>query len=224
MTRGRGEEGTRKPDKTFSVHRLSFGEEFDTTTLKWEELDPGNRSMSLNKKIINQKAKKVRLMLFDVDGILTDGRILYNEKGREIKFFHVHDGQGIRWLLKSGIEVGFLSGRSSPAVAMRAKELGISFLFQEVGDKIKIFKKLLKITKLDPEQVAFMGDDFMDHPLLKKVGLSFSVSNGHPLIQKEVDYVTRAAGGFGAVREVSELILRAQGKWQFILKDYGLKK
>lgn len=161
--------------------------------------------------------------MLDVDGILTDGRILYNEKGQEIKCFHIQDGQGIRWLLREGVEVGFLSGRSSRAVEMRARELGVSFLFQGIKDKIKIFEKLLQKTKLNPKQVSFMGDDFMDLPLLKKVGLSISVSNGHPLVQKKVDYVTRTAGGFGAVREVSELILRAQGKWDSILRDYGFK-
>ena len=178
--------------------------------------------MPLNPKIILQKARKIRLLLFDVDGILTDGRILFDEKGREMKCFHVHDGQGIRWLLGEGIKVGFLSGRSSGAVEMRAKDLGISFLFQGIKDKMIIFEKLLKKTKLDPEQVSFMGDDFIDLRLLKNVGLSISVSNGHPLVQKEVDYVTRAAGGFGAVREVSELIFKAQGKWESILRNYRL--
>lgn len=172
---------------------------------------------------IFRKAKKIRLLLLDVDGILTDGRILYNEKGQEIKCFHIQDGQGIRWLLREGVEVGFLSGRSSRAVEMRARELRVSFVFQGIKDKIKIFEKLLQKTKLNPKQVSFMGDDFMDLPLLKKVGLSISVSNGHPLVQKKVDYVTRTAGGFGAVREVSELILRAQGKWDSILRDYGFK-
>ncbi|MGA3083636.1 MAG: HAD-IIIA family hydrolase [Thermodesulfobacteriota bacterium] len=172
---------------------------------------------------ILRKAKKIRLLLLDVDGILTDGRIFYNGKGQEIKCFYVQDGQGIRLLLREGIEVGFLSGRSSRAVEMRAEELGVSFLFQGIKDKIKIFEKLLQKTKLDPEQVSFMGDDFMDLLLLKKVGLSISVSNGHPLVQKKVDYVTRAAGGLGAVREVSELIFRAQGKWESILRDYGFK-
>lgn len=171
---------------------------------------------------ILRKARKVRLLLLDVDGVLTDGRILYDEKGREIKFFHVQDGQGIRWLQKEGVEVGFLSGRFSRSVEMRAKELGISFLFQGIKDKIKTFEKILKKTKLDSAQVAFMGDDFIDLALLKKVGLSISVSNGHPLVQKEADYVTRAAGGYGAVREVSEFIIKAQGKWDILLKKYGL--
>jgi 3-deoxy-D-manno-octulosonate 8-phosphate phosphatase (KDO 8-P phosphatase) len=185
-------------------------------------MNPEPYTDNISMDVILQKARKIRLLLLDVDGILTDGRILYDENGREIKIFHVHDGQGIRWLQKEGIEVGFLSGRSSLSVEMRAKELGISFLFQGIKDKIKIFERILQKTRLDSEQVGYMGDDFIDLALLKKVGLSISVINGHPLIQKEVDYVTKAAGGFGAVREVSEFIIKAQDKWDFILKKYGL--
>jgi 3-deoxy-D-manno-octulosonate 8-phosphate phosphatase (KDO 8-P phosphatase) len=170
---------------------------------------------------ILRKARKIRLLLLDVDGVLTDGRILYDAKGREMKYFHVHDGLGIRWLLNEGIKVGFLSGRSSGAVEMRAKELGISFLFQGIKDKMLLYRKLLQKTKLDPEQVSYMGDDFIDLRLLKNVGLSISVSNGHPLVQKEVDYITQAAGGYGAVREVSEMIFKARGKWKSLLRNYG---
>jgi 3-deoxy-D-manno-octulosonate 8-phosphate phosphatase (KDO 8-P phosphatase) len=169
---------------------------------------------------ILRKARKIRLLLLDVDGVLTDGRIFFDEKGREMKYFHVHDGLGIRWLLNEGIKVGFLSGRSSGAVEMRAKELGISFLFQGIKDKMILYGKLLQKTKLDPGQVSYMGDDFIDLRLLKNVGLSISVSNGHPLVQKEVDYITQAAGGLGAVREVCELIIKAQGKWKSLLRDY----
>jgi 3-deoxy-D-manno-octulosonate 8-phosphate phosphatase (KDO 8-P phosphatase) len=179
--------------------------------------------MSKNKKIVLQKARKIGILLLDVDGVLTDGTILYNEKGEELKRFFVQDGQGIRWLQRSGIEVGFLSGRSSRAVELRAKELGISFLFQGIKNKIKVFEKLLQQTNLHLDQVSFVGDDFIDLPLLKKVGLSISVINGHPLVQKEVDYVNKAAGGYGAVREVSELIIRAQDKWEPILREYGLR-
>ncbi|MBA4392231.1 MAG: hypothetical protein C0407_01640 [Desulfobacca sp.] len=179
--------------------------------------------MTNNQKIILQKARKISLLLLDVDGVLTDGTIFYNEKGKELKRFFVQDGQGIRWLQRSGIKVGFLSGRSSQAVGLRAKELDIAYLFQGVKNKIKVFEKVLQKTKLHPDQVSFVGDDFIDLPLLKKVGLSLSVINGHPLVQKEVDYITKAAGGYGAVREVSELILRAQDKWDPILRDYGLQ-
>jgi 3-deoxy-D-manno-octulosonate 8-phosphate phosphatase (KDO 8-P phosphatase) len=173
---------------------------------------------------VTGKARKIKLLLLDVDGVLTDGRILYDEKGQEMKCFHVQDGQGIRWLLTEGIKVGFLSGRSSKAVEMRAKELGISFLFQGIKDKMMLYGQLLQKTKLGTEQVSFMGDDFIDLRLLKNVGLSICVSNGHPLVQKEVDYVTQAAGGWGAVREVSEMIIKAQGKWESILRNYGLDR
>lgn len=178
--------------------------------------------MTLNQRDLRRKARKIRLLLLDVDGILTDGRILYDQDGREIKIFHVHDGQGIRWLQQEGIDVGFLSGRSSRSVEMRGKELGISFLFQGIKDKMKIFEKILQKTRLASEQVGYMGDDFIDLALLKKVGLSVSVINGHPLIRKKVNYVTKAAGGYGAVREVSEFIIKAQGKWDVILEKYGL--
>jgi 3-deoxy-D-manno-octulosonate 8-phosphate phosphatase (KDO 8-P phosphatase) len=179
--------------------------------------------MGKNQKIIIEKASKISLLMLDVDGVLTDGSILYNEKGKELKRFFVQDGQGIRWLQRSGIEVGFLSGRFAPAVAIRAKELGITLLFQGVQNKMEVFEKVLKKKNLLPDQVSFVGDDFIDLPLLKIVGLSISVINGHPLVQKEVDYVTKAPGGGGAVREVSELIIKAQDKWKLILEEYGLR-
>jgi 3-deoxy-D-manno-octulosonate 8-phosphate phosphatase (KDO 8-P phosphatase) len=175
----------------------------------------------VNQNEIIRKAGKIKLLLLDVDGILTDGQILYNEKGREIKSFHVQDGQGIRWLIKSGVEVGFLSGRISQAVAKRAEELGVPLLFQGIKNKVKIFEGLLTQKNLNSEQISFMGDDFVDLPLLKKVGFSISVRNGHPLIQKEVDYVTKTQGGYGAVREVSELIIKAKGRWDSLLRGYG---
>jgi 3-deoxy-D-manno-octulosonate 8-phosphate phosphatase (KDO 8-P phosphatase) len=174
-------------------------------------------------KIIWQKAREISLLLLDVDGVLTDGGILYDGKGKELKRFFVQDGQGLRWLQKSGIEIGLLSGRSSKAVAQRAEELGIALVYQGQSNKIKVFERLIKKLDLLPNQVGFMGDDFIDLPLLKKVGLSICVGNGHLLVQKEVDYVTHSAGGYGAVREVCELILQAQGKWDPILREYGLR-
>jgi 3-deoxy-D-manno-octulosonate 8-phosphate phosphatase (KDO 8-P phosphatase) len=172
---------------------------------------------------IVEKAGRVKLLLLDVDGILTDGRIQINNSGQEIKSFHVQDGQGIRWLQKAGIEVGFLSGRSSPAVAARAGELHISLLFQGIHDKIIVFNELLEQSSMSREHVAYGGDDFIDLKLLKAVGFSFSVPNAHPLIQDEVDYLTRNDGGCGAVREVCELILKAQGHWNSLLERYGFQ-
>jgi len=175
----------------------------------------------LSGKIAQKKAQRVQLLLLDVDGVLTDGRIFYDEKGREIKIFHVHDGQGIRWLLQAGIQVGLVSGRISKGVEKRARELEIGLLFQGVKDKKGLLDDLFRRTGLAPEDMAFMGDDFIDLPLLKKVGFSLSVPNGHPWVRKQVDYVTKARGGAGAVREICEVILKAQGKWRGLLKEYG---
>ncbi|MEW6187601.1 MAG: HAD-IIIA family hydrolase [Thermodesulfobacteriota bacterium] len=179
--------------------------------------------MRPRKEDLVRKARKIKLLLLDVDGVLTDGRLSYDDRGREIKRFHVQDGQGLQWLLSCGIQVGFVSARVSGAVERRAKELGISFLFQGVKDKIAVFEGLLQTAALKPDQVAFVGDDFVDIGLLKKVGLSISVADGHPAVQKIVDVVTRASGGGKAVREISEWLLKTQGKWGTLLKEYGLK-
>lgn len=169
---------------------------------------------------IRNKARKIRLLLLDVDGVLTDGRLYYDDRGREIKVFHVQDGQGIRWLLEAGFQVGLLSGRVSPAVEKRAAELKVSFLVQGIQDKSLWLQEALPVMALSPEQVAFMGDDFIDFPLFGKVGLSICVRNGHPSVRKKADYVTRASGGNRAVREVCELLLKAQGKWKTLTARY----
>jgi 3-deoxy-D-manno-octulosonate 8-phosphate phosphatase (KDO 8-P phosphatase) len=168
-------------------------------------------------------SRKIKLLLLDVDGVLTDGRIRYDDRGRESKGFHVQDGQGLQWLMGHGIQVGWVSARVSGAVERRAKELGVSFLFQGVKDKTVVFEGLIQTTGLKPDQVAFVGDDFVDVKLLRKVGLSICVADGHPSVQKAVKHVTRAPGGLKAVREVAELLLKAQGKWGSVLNEYGLK-
>jgi 3-deoxy-D-manno-octulosonate 8-phosphate phosphatase (KDO 8-P phosphatase) len=171
-----------------------------------------------------RKARGVAVLLLDVDGVLTDGRIMLDERGREKKFFHVHDGQGIRWLLKFGVEVGIISGRSSGCVQARARELGITLLYQGLEDKWAVVQGLLKKKGWDLEQVAYLGDDLVDLPLLQRVGLSIGVPNGHPLTHQSVDYVTRKSGGWGAVREVAEELLKAQGKWGEVVKGYALNR
>jgi 3-deoxy-D-manno-octulosonate 8-phosphate phosphatase (KDO 8-P phosphatase) len=174
-----------------------------------------------SKTDFRRKARGVTVLLLDVDGVLTDGRLVLDERGRENKCFHVHDGQGIRWLLKSGVEVGIISGRSSGAVQSRARELGITLLFQGVQDKWAVLQKLLKRKGWRLEQVAYAGDDLPDLPLLQRVGLSIGVPNGHPLTRRQVDYVTRTLGGWGAVREVAEELLKSQGKWGSLMKSYA---
>jgi YrbI family 3-deoxy-D-manno-octulosonate 8-phosphate phosphatase len=178
--------------------------------------------MTVAKKDFRRKARGVAVLLLDVDGVLTDGRIQLDERGREKKVFHVHDGQGIRWLLKAGVEVGIISGRSSGSVQARAGELGITLLFQGIEDKWAVVQALLKKKGWDLERVAFMGDDLVDLPLLQRVGLPIGVPNGHPLTHRSVEYVTRKSGGWGAVREVAEELLKSQGKWGEVVKSYVL--
>jgi 3-deoxy-D-manno-octulosonate 8-phosphate phosphatase (KDO 8-P phosphatase) len=171
-------------------------------------------------KDFRRKARRVALLLLDVDGVLTDGRIWLDERGKEKKIFHVHDGQGIRWLLKAGVEVGIISGRSSGSVLARARELGVTLLFQGIEDKWAVVQSLLKRKGWDLDQVAYVGDDLVDLPLLQRVGLPIGVPNGHPLTHRSVVYVTRKSGGWGAVREVAEELLKSQGKWANVVKAH----
>jgi 3-deoxy-D-manno-octulosonate 8-phosphate phosphatase (KDO 8-P phosphatase) len=169
---------------------------------------------------LKKKARRIRLLLLDVDGVLTDGRLYYDDRGREWKAFHVQDGLGIRWLLEAGIQVGLLSGRTSKAVEKRAAELKVSFWAQGVAAKDRWLLETLPVLGLTAEEVAFVGDDFPDLPLFGRVGLSVTVKDGHPYLQKRADYVTRARGGDKAVREVAELLLKAQGKWTALTARY----
>ena len=166
------------------------------------------------------KLKLVKMLLLDVDGVLTDGSIVYNESGEEIKAFNVKDGLGIRMLLGSGINVGIVTGRSSKAVYHRCHDLGISLIFDGVRDKAAALDAILKQTRLLPQETAFVGDDLLDLPALKKVGLSITVADAHEIVRKNVDMVTSAKGGKGAVREICESILKAQGFWESILMRY----
>ncbi|MFN3406284.1 MAG: KdsC family phosphatase [Caldimicrobium sp.] len=167
-----------------------------------------------------ERAKKIKLLLLDVDGVLTDGGIIITGEGEEIKIFSVQDGMGIKLLQKAGVEVGILSGRHSPVVIYRAKELGIELIYQGELAKVPAFEKILKEKGLTPEEVAFAGDDWLDIPLLKRVGLSIGVPNAWPPVNNYVHYVTEREGGKGAVREICDLILTAKGLWETFLKEY----
>ena len=160
-----------------------------------------------------KKAKSVVLLLLDVDGVLTDGRIIIDNRGVETKHFHVRDGQGITFLLRAGIEVGFLTARSSTSVGRRAKELGVRLVYQGVRDKLAAYESLKRRRGLSDAQIGFVGDDVGDLPVLRRVGLAISVADGWEGARAAAAYVTRARGGDGAVREVAELLLKAQGKW-----------
>lgn len=173
-----------------------------------------------NNSPLIRKARKIRLLGLDVDGILTDGTILFGDQQIELKGFNVKDGFGIRALLDHGIAVAIITGRSSAAVQRRANDLGIPHVFQGVGKKEIVFKQLLEQLKLDSSQAAFVGDDLPDLPVLKTVGLSVTVADAHPEVQSRVDLVTTLNGGCGAVREVTDLILQAQDLYAPLLDLY----
>ena len=169
---------------------------------------------------LRRKARKIKLLLLDVDGVLTDGGIVIDERGVESKRFDVRDGQGITLLKHAGVEVGFVSGRSSGAVRQRAGDLGVKWVFQGIQNKAEIYQRIKKRTGLKDEQIAYAGDDMVDLPILRAAGLAITVPDGWPGNRPVVDYVTEAAGGRGAVREISELILTAQNRWKDLIDKY----
>ena len=166
---------------------------------------------------LRRKARKIKLLLLDVDGVLTDGGIVIDERGVESKRFDVRDGQGIALLKRAGIEVGFVSGRSSGAVRRRARELGVKWVFQGIRNKVAVYERIKKKTGLKDEHIAYAGDDIGDISILRAAGLALTVPDGWPGIRPVVDYVTEAKGGLGAVREISELILTAQNRWKDLI-------
>ena len=173
---------------------------------------------------LRTRARKIRLLLMDVDGVLTDGRIYYvpNPHGGifETKTFHSRDGLGLRFAMEAGLKTGIISGRTSPVVEYRAKELGLHFVQEAALEKLDPYEKILHAAGLRDEQVCYMGDDIVDLPVLKRVGLAVGVANADPALRRHVHYWTRQPGGLGAVRETVELILAAQGKWKAIVEKY----
>lgn len=157
-----------------------------------------------------QKAKQIRYLLLDVDGVMTDGTLYFDENGRETKGFSIYDGHGIRLLQKAGIGVGIISGRSSAVVAWRAKELGIEDVHQGSRDKEAAYEMIKAKHRLQDEAVAFIGDDLIDLTLLRRVGFSIAVASAVDAVKQEVDWVTKKRGGEGAVREAIDFILSVQ--------------
>jgi 3-deoxy-D-manno-octulosonate 8-phosphate phosphatase (KDO 8-P phosphatase) len=158
------------------------------------------------------RAAKIRLAAFDVDGTLTDGRLWYSESGHETKVFHVHDGLGLKRLQTHGIQVAIVSARISHPVALRAEELNIAHVYQGQSDKRECLRQMLEALQLSPEEAAFIGDDLPDLPAMQLAGLAIAVANAHPWVAQRAHWQTRLGGGMGAVREVCDLILHAQGK------------
>jgi 3-deoxy-D-manno-octulosonate 8-phosphate phosphatase (KDO 8-P phosphatase) len=162
---------------------------------------------------IYQLARHVRLAVFDVDGIMTDGRLYYSERGEDLKVFDVRDGHGLKMLQESGVQLALITSRSSRAVALRAENLGIERVHQGVANKLGTFRALLAELRLEAAAVSFMGDDFVDLPVMRACGFACTVPEAPQEVRDVAHYVTRAGGGRGAVREACELILRAQGNF-----------
>jgi 3-deoxy-D-manno-octulosonate 8-phosphate phosphatase (KDO 8-P phosphatase) len=176
-------------------------------------------------KDIAQLARNVEVLLMDVDGVLTNGQLLYvplaDENVVEVKSFAVTDGAAIVWAKRAGIKTGIISGLSSPAVSRRAERLGIDFVYEGLGQKKRTaYEDVLAKTRIPAERVCYVGDDLQDLPILTRVGFSVGVANAHPEVLARVAYVTRASGGNGAIRELVELILKAQGKWDPIMAEF----
>ena len=159
----------------------------------------------------NAKLKKVKLLIIDVDGVLSDGKIIYDSQGNDYRVFHVHDGYGVRLAIQTDIKVAFVSGRYSPVIDRRAHDLGVDSVHQNVTDKVEVLGQLLNKYKLNSEEVCAIGDDVIDLPLLKQVGVPIAVCNAMPELKKVAEYITKLSGGKGAVREVVDLILKAKG-------------
>ncbi len=170
--------------------------------------------------IILQKAAKIKLVIFDVDGVLTDGHIYLDDQSIGHKAFHVHDGLGLKLLMKTGVHVAIISSGDAPSVARRMEMLGITAVYQRQNDKRKAFQELLDKEKLSAEQVCFAGDDLIDIPLVRAAGLGIAVASAVPLVKQYADWITNASGGFGAAREICELIMQAQGKLENVFEEY----
>jgi 3-deoxy-D-manno-octulosonate 8-phosphate phosphatase (KDO 8-P phosphatase) len=167
-----------------------------------------------------EKIRQVRLLILDVDGILTTGALYYGTNGFAMRGFHIHDGMGIKLLQKAGIEVAIISSKKSDAVELRLKELGIKHAYLGYEDKLPAYEDLKQKLHLTDIECAYMGDDLPDLPVLRRAGFAITVPNASEIIQQHVDYVTRKKPGKGAVREVCEFILETQGKLQSVLQSY----
>ncbi len=169
-----------------------------------------------------ERAQKIKVLLLDVDGVLTDGRIVYDSRGRDSKFFDVHDGMGVHLLHKCGIAVVLITAKSSAAIGPRARDMKIDRIYQNVCPKVKVLPELLARYKVSAQELCFVGDDLVDICLMRKVGLPIAVANGCEQVKEAALLVTSREGGRGAVREVSELILKAQNKWSAAIQSYEL--
>ena len=173
----------------------------------------------LNPGII-ERARRISLLILDVDGVLTDGKVYYGNYGDQLQAFSVQDGMGMGLWHRAGLQSVIISGRRSGVVKRRAKEMRIAKVFQSVGDKEKIYLEILQNVGKSDEEVCFIGDDLMDIPLFRRVGLAVAVGNAVAEVKEAAHYVTEHAGGNGAVREAVDLLLKANGKWEKVTRDF----
>lgn len=167
-----------------------------------------------------EKAKQIRLLILDVDGVMTDGRLYFSAEGELLKVFNILDGQGIKLLHASGVEVAIITGRRAAALEKRAADLGIRHLYQGREDKLNALDELLAQLRLEYHQVAHLGDDLPDLPVIKRVGLGMAVANAYALVREQADWCTHTQGGNGAVREACDFIMAAQGTLEGALQSF----
>lgn len=171
--------------------------------------------------MLTDRAAGIRLLLFDVDGVLTDGVVVMHADGSDTKSFHIRDGAGIVWAQRAGLTVGLLSARSSGATTQRAAQLAIQLVVQGVANKLDAYERILRDTGLEDSAVSYMGDDLLDLPVLARAGLSAAPADAAPEVLERVNWVSGAPGGRGAVREFIEMVLRAQNRWDAVVREYA---
>lgn len=169
---------------------------------------------------LTEKAKKLKLLILDVDGVLTDGKLFFDNEGNEYKSFHARDGHGIKLLRQTGVEVAVISGRKSNSVALRMKNLGIEHVYQGHEHKKAAFYEIIKKLGITPEQAAHVGDDLLDLPIMIRVGMAIAVADANFAVKQHADWCTTLPGGQGAVREVCDFIMQAQGRFDEVLNSY----
>jgi len=167
-----------------------------------------------------ERAKKIKLLIMDVDGVLTDGRIIYGSDGTEFKSFHVRDGHAMKLANRAGLKMAIITGRDSEIVTRRGEELEVDFIYQKVFNKLEVYEKILQENNLKDEEIAFIGDDIVDLPVMRRVGLSIAVEDAVEELKQESLLITKNPGGRGAVREVIEYILKARGLWENVTRRY----
>jgi 3-deoxy-D-manno-octulosonate 8-phosphate phosphatase (KDO 8-P phosphatase) len=166
---------------------------------------------------------RIDLLVLDVDGVLTDGRIVYDSRGADIKAFHTHDGQGIKYWMRAGHEAAILSGRASRTIRRRAADAGIKVVYEGVTDKLPVFEKILKRFRRTADRVCYIGDDLVDLPVLARAGFAVATRGAVDEVKRIAHYVTCHEGGAGAVRETIELILKYQGRWAGVCERYRVR-